>query len=497
MNEFKGSFSNTTSFKGKMDITIIKEYPELEDLEITPSTEEQNFKSEKYGYNEIKVKPIESEEIILLPSTEGETKEGLFHKVIIPKEDNFIEENIKKGVTIWGKEGAYSPGVADLSSIGTTVTVEANSAIQNGERWVGVLNDAYTQANLGSQIVSNNGATKFSKDLSVGCKSYTISSSTTNIIIWLFNNETSSYDSINVDVSTVVSELENYLDYFIISDDGSLIMFNRYNNTPMFVEIDKETRTAKAYVCKYTYAVMGNPQLFFGNKYVAVPISGGTDFYEYNKETHSLCYLNRQEGLSMSSVSSGMPTVQVNSNTWIHLNNGLMWKFSLNNLTFSLLKGTAPSRSYLSADGQYLTECNTTCKLHKLNVQDLSYDVVLEHTYSSRMYWFLDGTTLIESTSSTTGTGIIYDISGGNFENWIKLATETAIVPYSTNYNWSRHKWMNANGTKIYGYPQGNEAQYLISSIKNTKMESGKVYGIASSSLNLGDIDTAQLLFTT
>ena len=45
----------------EQEITILEEeikeiYPELEDLEVTPTTEEQIFKSEKYGYNEVKVK---------------------------------------------------------------------------------------------------------------------------------------------------------------------------------------------------------------------------------------------------------------------------------------------------------------------------------------------------------------------------------------------------------------------------------------------------------
>ena len=44
---------------GPLKIGIKKVYPELEDLEVTPTTEEQIFKSEKYGYNEVKVKGTE------------------------------------------------------------------------------------------------------------------------------------------------------------------------------------------------------------------------------------------------------------------------------------------------------------------------------------------------------------------------------------------------------------------------------------------------------
>lgn len=47
--------------KNKVNIKIAgtRLYPQLEDLEITPTVEEQNFKSTKYGYNNVKVKPIE------------------------------------------------------------------------------------------------------------------------------------------------------------------------------------------------------------------------------------------------------------------------------------------------------------------------------------------------------------------------------------------------------------------------------------------------------
>ena len=58
-------------------------YPELENLEITPSVKEQNLKSKGfYGYNEIKVKPVTSD-----------------------IDSNIAPENIKKGTSILGVEG--------------------------------------------------------------------------------------------------------------------------------------------------------------------------------------------------------------------------------------------------------------------------------------------------------------------------------------------------------------------------------------------------------
>ena len=44
---------------GNIKVDIQKVYPELEDLEVTPTKEEQKFKSSKYGFNEVTVKGTE------------------------------------------------------------------------------------------------------------------------------------------------------------------------------------------------------------------------------------------------------------------------------------------------------------------------------------------------------------------------------------------------------------------------------------------------------
>jgi hypothetical protein len=82
-------------------------YPDLEDLEITPTTEEQNFKSELYGYNDVKVHAIESEELNIVPSNENQVKEGMFNKVTVTGDNNLSPDNIKKGATIFNIEGQF------------------------------------------------------------------------------------------------------------------------------------------------------------------------------------------------------------------------------------------------------------------------------------------------------------------------------------------------------------------------------------------------------
>lgn len=68
---------------GNVKLDYVKEFPELEDLEIIPTTEEQNFKSSKYGYNNVKVNAIETEELNLVIEKETQVKEGLFSKVTL------------------------------------------------------------------------------------------------------------------------------------------------------------------------------------------------------------------------------------------------------------------------------------------------------------------------------------------------------------------------------------------------------------------------------
>ena len=58
-----GKLSAKENLTGKLNNAIVKEYPQLEDLEVTPSTEEQNFKSSKYGYNNVLLIPEIKEKI--------------------------------------------------------------------------------------------------------------------------------------------------------------------------------------------------------------------------------------------------------------------------------------------------------------------------------------------------------------------------------------------------------------------------------------------------
>lgn len=89
----------------QMKKVIIKEYPELEDLVATPSAEEQIFKSTKYGYGEVKVNAVPTEEITITPSANEQVFEGMFNKVTVEGDEDLKPENIKRGTTLFGVEG--------------------------------------------------------------------------------------------------------------------------------------------------------------------------------------------------------------------------------------------------------------------------------------------------------------------------------------------------------------------------------------------------------
>ena len=103
------NLSATSKIKvSNLDLDKNNTYFKLEDLEITPSIVEQKFKSKKYGYDNVTVKAIESEELNIIPSTETQINDGLFNKVTVSGDENLIPSNIKRGVNIFGIDGEVS-----------------------------------------------------------------------------------------------------------------------------------------------------------------------------------------------------------------------------------------------------------------------------------------------------------------------------------------------------------------------------------------------------
>lgn len=128
-NNLVGKISAKQNITGKLNNAVVREYPELEDLTVTPSAEEQHFKSEKYGYDNVIVKAIaiETEELNIIPSTETQIKEGLYNKVTVEGDSNLVSENIKEGTEIFGVQGNYKGEVSEYNTILNNIGVKGNS----------------------------------------------------------------------------------------------------------------------------------------------------------------------------------------------------------------------------------------------------------------------------------------------------------------------------------------------------------------------------------
>lgn len=66
-----------------VEIDVIRELPELEDLEVNSSTEDQSFSSSKYGFKNVIIKGVQGEKLDLNPSLEQQNLKGVFTEVNI------------------------------------------------------------------------------------------------------------------------------------------------------------------------------------------------------------------------------------------------------------------------------------------------------------------------------------------------------------------------------------------------------------------------------
>lgn len=116
-----------------VELEIIKQYPELEDLEVTPSSIEQTFTHpNSYGYDEVKVKGVEASTINITPTKENQQHIGLYGTVNVSGvtssiDSNIVPNNIKNGVTILGVTGDLTDQL-DASADDTLQNMNLQSA---------------------------------------------------------------------------------------------------------------------------------------------------------------------------------------------------------------------------------------------------------------------------------------------------------------------------------------------------------------------------------
>ena len=97
--------------------------PPLENLVVTPSSEEQVFNHENsYGYDEVRVGAVQGKSLEVIPSNEEQTFSDLYTNVKVQGDEDLQASNIKQGVEIFGVTGALEE-----------MTIEVKEGINNQE----------------------------------------------------------------------------------------------------------------------------------------------------------------------------------------------------------------------------------------------------------------------------------------------------------------------------------------------------------------------------
>lgn len=170
----------TNKITGKLNASIIHVYPELENIEITPAVEDQEFKSDMYGYDKVRVKGVQSYidedikpeyikdgvdilgvvgNVVELQGEERTVTPSIQEQVVVPSEDkngitkltiqpvdNTIDEDIKpenivEGVEILGVVGSYK-GVDSSDATATSEDILAGkTAYANNEKIEGTIQE--------------------------------------------------------------------------------------------------------------------------------------------------------------------------------------------------------------------------------------------------------------------------------------------------------------------------------------------------------------------
>lgn len=114
--QISGQINGRESLTGGLNTSIKEIKPELENIKIIPKTEQQEFESEKYGYDKIIVEPVTSS-----------------------IDEDIKPENIKKGTNILGVEGGYEGIDTSDATVNPNQILEGQTAYANGQKIEGTM----------------------------------------------------------------------------------------------------------------------------------------------------------------------------------------------------------------------------------------------------------------------------------------------------------------------------------------------------------------------
>ena len=417
-------------------------------------------------------------------------------------------------------------GGDNYNNLGSGITVEAQTTIDKGDKFVGVKNDEFVTPTVVSSNIGGT-ITTLSEDMSVGLGSATISSNT-NLPIYFLNEETGIYELFNLEIGDISSITQYKTSIstadFLINEDGSCALIGYgvtksetdCGNSVLVIDINKKNKsasykiltdvvkqvansgtTSEAYESKvYTIDTSWIKKQVLFRKNIII---GTIRCYIYRKDTGAYyntgctlavfkytgdgfeCVYNDIIPVGTNTQKPIYAHASQNDTTFIFVlkNSSNMMLYSFDTETMAMkystyLSGTTTSDVHLSKNAKYLMSSK---KLYSINQTDLTVVPIIDIAYVG--YPSSDGSLI----ATTYG---IYDSNNTKVYSVNKIPTNEYFEP---------NKWVS--GSTINSIVPNTNAEYIISKTVSDKIESNKIYGIASESLTVGSTGNAQLLFNT
>lgn len=413
-------------------------------------------------------------------------------------------------------------GGDNFGKLGQSVSVEAQTTIAKGDRFVGVKNTEDTTKKLVSSPIGFPIGV-LSEDLSVGFATQTLGDGEQLPVYFL--NEEGNYDTYLLTIPAI-SEVKSALGYtsnftsssIKINEDGTygFIDFNSVSKKNQqktlvhyvgLITFNKKEKTAD-------FKIISNPLGDISDLSIKVTDSAGSVLdviantswdkarlhdnilicsmfcFTFNKVNNSelTCTIQaiielpsfniRYRGGHNSGLSNISTSVKTENGYYIIASSSYLYKFSdseyLGSCTggvTSFSKGGKYGCKYDNSKGSY--------NLYSIDSVGLGISQVYQKTgisYISYAYPSEDGTMVLTS-------GGIYNEAG-------KLYNATTAP---SNGMFTPNKWVTGNN--MYSISPSTNAEYLISKTESYDIEADKVYGIASEDLLVGIKGTAQKIF--
>lgn len=436
-------------------------------------------------------------------------------------------------------------GGDNFNKLGQSVSVEAQTTIDKGDKIVGIKNDStapkFSISSAGVGIY----ALSLDESVGIGYVEKIVAGTTIPIC---FLNESGTYDRYNLIIETLPEGFSEITKQPVINNDGTLAISSvfidegdttSYKNTNLVIEINKDKKSAEYsfvettftdivtnsnnYTCtidspdiSFDSAILANRYLFSRAKAHIIDKNTGEYYYvknalvvlKYNGIKFELVYneeIIASQTASADYIPSGTNAAIIDDTIITSVyskRNRYIIKFSTkNNILYMSNMINIPSTYinslYFSKNGRYLTviaESSTSKKprICSLNVTDLTITSIKEFFSAYTIFVNDDGNLIYAS-----GVGCIYQPTESSF-NAIGSFTSSDGQTIPANKSFTSNRIINQATNKtsmIAAVTPSTNAEYLISKTESLTIESDKMYGIASENLTAGIKGTAQKLF--